>query len=106
TPELSYKYSTHIQTISGLAPGTTYHFRVISKSASGSQVLSPDSAFTTVSLTSGSSGGTSSSSGSTSSDMICPYEAQWHGERPRVTTNGRIPPMQGSKRLPSGLVAI
>jgi hypothetical protein len=71
-PELSYKYSTHIQTISGLASGTTYHFRVISKTASGDQVLSPDSIFNTASLTSGSSGSTPSSSGSTPSDINCP----------------------------------
>jgi Purple acid Phosphatase, N-terminal domain len=68
TPELSYKYSTHIQTISGLASGTTYHFRVISKTASGVQVLSPDSTFTTASLTSGSSGSTPSDTGSTPSN--------------------------------------
>src|SRR5262245_42640579 len=40
TPELSYKYSTHIQPISGLAPGTTYHFRVVSSSANGVKVVS------------------------------------------------------------------
>jgi hypothetical protein len=50
-PELSYRFSTHIQTISGLAPGTTYHYRVISTNASG-VVVSPDATFTTASLSS------------------------------------------------------
>jgi phosphodiesterase/alkaline phosphatase D-like protein len=51
-PELSYQFSSHKQTISGLTPGTTYHYRVVSTNASG-VVVSPDATFTTASLTSG-----------------------------------------------------
>ena len=51
-PELSYRFSTHSQTISNLAPGTTYHYRVVSTNASG-VVVSPDATFTTASLSSG-----------------------------------------------------
>src|SRR6185503_5457101 len=51
-PELNYRFSTHSQTISNLAPGTTYHYRVVSTNASG-VVVSPDATFTTASLSSG-----------------------------------------------------
>src|SRR5262245_63649601 len=48
TPESSFTYSSHIQPISGLASGTTYHYRVVSKNSSGGQVTSGDSTFTTL----------------------------------------------------------
>ena len=48
TPELSYKYRTHVQTLSGLSPGTRYHFRVMSKNAAGGKTVSRDHTFTTL----------------------------------------------------------
>jgi hypothetical protein len=57
TPELSYRFSTHVQTISGLAEGTTYHYRVVSADANGVQVMSPDATFTTASVSWGSGSG-------------------------------------------------
>ncbi len=38
----------HSQTISGLSPGTVYHYRVHSSNASGVESVSPDGTFTTV----------------------------------------------------------
>ncbi len=54
TPENSFTYSTHVQTLSGLITGTTYHYRVKSTNQAGTQVVSADNTFTT----SGGSGGT------------------------------------------------
>ena len=50
TPELTYTHTTHVQQVSGLAPGTTYHFRVKSKDSAGTQVVSSDSTFTTLEI--------------------------------------------------------
>jgi hypothetical protein len=46
-PELSYSYSTHVQSLTGLRPATTYHFRVVSATKSGAQLVSSDETFTT-----------------------------------------------------------
>jgi hypothetical protein len=46
--EGSFNYMTHAQTISGLARGTLYHYRVLSKNKSGIQVTSTDQTFTTL----------------------------------------------------------
>ncbi len=45
--EASFHYSTHVQTLSGLSPGTRYHFRVHSVAADGRSVYSPDYTVTT-----------------------------------------------------------
>jgi hypothetical protein len=45
--ENSFRYATHIQTIKGLKPGTTYHFRAISEDAAGNWAASKDHTFTT-----------------------------------------------------------
>jgi hypothetical protein len=42
--------TSHAQTLSGLQPGTTYHFRVSSTDANGRSGRSPDATFTTPSL--------------------------------------------------------
>ena len=47
SPENSFTYSTHIQTLSGLTPSTTYHYRVKSTNQAGTQVVSGDKTFTT-----------------------------------------------------------
>lgn len=47
TPENSFNYSTHVQTIRELQPGTLYHFQVFSRNASGVTVYSADQTFTT-----------------------------------------------------------
>ena len=47
TPELSFKYTTHVQDLSGLAPGTMYHFRVRSTNKAGHETVSDDQSFTT-----------------------------------------------------------
>jgi hypothetical protein len=47
TPELTYIWSTHIQALSGLTPGTTYHYRVKSSTLSGANLVSGDYTFTT-----------------------------------------------------------
>jgi len=47
--ETSFNYSTHIQSLSGLAPGTIYHFRVRSANQAGVEVVSGDYTFTTTS---------------------------------------------------------
>lgn len=46
--ETSFNYKSHRQVISGLVAGTIYHFRIISKSAAGSQVVSADATFKTL----------------------------------------------------------
>lgn len=46
--EKTYTYSTHIQTLSNLTPGTLYHFRVKSLNQAGTQVISSDATFTTL----------------------------------------------------------
>jgi len=48
TTTLDQKLDTgHNATLSGLTPGTTYHFKVISQDGSGNQVASQDQTFTT-----------------------------------------------------------
>ncbi|MEK7551263.1 MAG: Ig-like domain-containing protein [Patescibacteria group bacterium] len=49
SPENTYTYSTHIQTLSNLTPGTLYHFRIKSSNKAGTQVISNDATFTTLS---------------------------------------------------------
>lgn len=39
--------TSHTQTISGLSPSTTYHYRVVSQDASGNSTASPNHSFTT-----------------------------------------------------------
>ena len=55
THETSYTYSTHIQTITGLTPGTTYHYRVRSSAPSGDPIetISPDHTFETAAVSAG-----------------------------------------------------
>lgn len=48
TPELSFAYSAHLQQVSGLAPGTLYHYRVRSQDASGHRSISADATFATL----------------------------------------------------------
>ena len=45
--ETSFDYTTHIQTMSGLKPGTRYHFRAISEDEAGNWAASADQTFTT-----------------------------------------------------------
>ncbi|MFN8519714.1 MAG: fibronectin type III domain-containing protein [Chloroflexota bacterium] len=45
--ETSFRYSQHVQQLTGLQPGTTYHFRVRSVNQAGAQSLSEDATFTT-----------------------------------------------------------
>jgi hypothetical protein len=40
--------TSHIQVLSGLAPGTLYHYRVKSRNAAGQLATSPDFTFTTL----------------------------------------------------------
>jgi hypothetical protein len=47
TKETSFDYTTHVQTIKGLKPGTRYHFRAISEDAAGNWAASRDRTFTT-----------------------------------------------------------
>ena len=49
--ETSFRYSQHVQQLSGLQPGTTYHFRVRSVNQAGAQSLSEDRTFTTAGAT-------------------------------------------------------
>lgn len=46
--ETSFVYSTHVQTVSGLDPDTTYHFRTKSTNADGVTVYSDDQTVTTL----------------------------------------------------------
>jgi hypothetical protein len=48
TPELSYTYKAHIQTLSGLSAGTLYHYRVKSTTQDGRSAVSSDYIFTTL----------------------------------------------------------
>jgi Bacterial Ig domain/Beta xylosidase C-terminal Concanavalin A-like domain/Fibronectin type III domain len=48
TPLDSALVTSHMQTLSGLASGTVYHFRVRSKDSSGTETLSNDATFTTL----------------------------------------------------------
>jgi hypothetical protein len=45
--ETSFDYSTHVQRLSDLRPGTTYHYRVRSEDRSGRKTVSSDRTFTT-----------------------------------------------------------
>jgi hypothetical protein len=47
TKETSFDYSTHVQRLSDLRPGTTYHYRVRSEDRSGRTTVSSDRTFTT-----------------------------------------------------------
>ena len=47
TPELTFNYSAHVQALTGLAPGTLYHFRVRSTNQAGVQTVSGDNTFST-----------------------------------------------------------
>lgn len=47
TPETSFNWNYHSQNLSGLLPGTTYHYRVKSTNKSGITVTSSDNTFTT-----------------------------------------------------------
>ena len=47
TKETSFNYNNHLQGISGLSNGVTYHYRVISADASGNESVSGDCTFTT-----------------------------------------------------------
>ncbi|MDP3156447.1 MAG: fibronectin type III domain-containing protein [Archangium sp.] len=52
TPEeVSFTYSAHTQALSGLNPGTRYHYRVISRNRAGGTTASGDNTFTTASAT-------------------------------------------------------
>lgn len=46
--ESSFTWNYHIQTLSGLAQGTLYHYRVRSEDAEGHMSISPDQTFTTL----------------------------------------------------------
>jgi parallel beta-helix repeat protein len=46
--ESSFKYSSHVQHLSGLKAGTLYHYRVISMNQAGTQVVSADGSFQTL----------------------------------------------------------
>jgi hypothetical protein len=46
--ESSFNYNHHVQTISGLAPGTIYHFAAMSTDQAGASAVSPDAMFTTL----------------------------------------------------------
>ena len=60
--ESSFDYSSHIQLLSGLAPGTEYHFRVRSSNRAGVEAVSGDRTFSTLAASVGSGGsGTGSS---------------------------------------------
>ena len=48
--ESSFDYATHVQTLTGLQPGTTYHFRTISADASGHTASSEDHTFVTLAV--------------------------------------------------------
>ena len=45
--ESSFDYTTHVQSLSGLSTGTTYHYRVKSSDQQGNQSVSGDFTFTT-----------------------------------------------------------
>ena len=47
TRETSFDYSRHVQYLSGLTPGTEYHFSVVSRDQAGNKVASADRTFTT-----------------------------------------------------------
>lgn len=49
-PESSFDYTTHVQRLSDLDPGTTYHFSITSVDESGRSVQSSDRTFTTLPL--------------------------------------------------------
>ncbi len=48
--EGSFEYTTHIQTIAGLEPNTTYHFAVLSTTEAGVDVTSGGHTFTTLAM--------------------------------------------------------
>lgn len=50
THETSFTYTDHSQTITGLALGATYHYRIHAVNAAGAQATSPDGTFTTTTV--------------------------------------------------------
>jgi hypothetical protein len=59
--ETSFQYSAHLQALSGLLPGTTYHFRVRSSNQAGVESISADFTFTTIPITTPVDAGTGTS---------------------------------------------
>ncbi len=53
--------STHSVTLSGLVPGTTYHYAIVSTDPTGNQSTTTDATFVTAEISAESGGGTSSS---------------------------------------------
>jgi hypothetical protein len=65
TPETTFQYSAHVQTITNLTPGTRYYFRVKSANVAGQTVVSTIASFDTLGGGTGGSGGAGGSGGST-----------------------------------------
>lgn len=66
TPEISFRYSAHRQTLRHLAPDTEYYFRVVSANESGAESRSETINFRTPASSGSSSSGSSSSGSNTS----------------------------------------
>ena len=66
TPELSFNYSAHLQTVTGLTAGTLYHYCVKSADQAGNLTASGDYTFTTAAAT------TSSATSSITSVSVSP----------------------------------
>jgi hypothetical protein len=50
TAERTFDYTTHVQTIENLEPGTRYHYRVRSRDRAGTEIISSDRTFTTATV--------------------------------------------------------
>ena len=88
TPENSFTYSTHIQTLSGLTAGTTYHYRVKSTNQAGIQVVSADNTSVTV-------GGSGTTPTPTPSTGVGPTYPAILNQLPTGPANYPIPPRPG-----------
>ena len=53
TREESFDFSTHVQTLTGLTPNTTYHYRIHAWNRNGVETVSEDRVFTTLSIEAG-----------------------------------------------------
>lgn len=49
-PELSFTYSAHVQSLTGLSPDTVYHFRVVGEDEAGNPYASPDKVLRTLAV--------------------------------------------------------
>ena len=95
-PENTFKFSSHVQDVTGLLPNTIYHYRVRSTDSAGNTAISADRTFTTRAISTPSPTPTPSATPApTPSATLAPTPSATpastpSGTRPSLTTGGTI----------------